>query len=255
MTVSATKKWQDLAGEGVARTVWLGLPSPAICRIATEAGFRFGVIDREHGTIGIESAAEMIMTLKAAGARAMVRVPDCAAGEIKHALDAGADGIVVPYVETAAEAEAALEAFAFPPLGKRGFATPVIAATGYGSDTTYGATWNDRGILAVQIESRKALGNARAIAAVNGVDMLFFGPFDYAQDAGLDSATVGAALMSVFREIVAAAKAEGKLAGVFPWPGTTVPKLAEAGASLIAAASDVVTLRNGFANALTAAKG
>jgi len=242
-------KLEALCGPGPASIAWLGLPSPAVARIAGMAGFGACVIDREHGTIGIETAGEMTAALRAAGTAALVRVPELAPGAIKHALDAGASGIIVPYVESAAAAAAAVRAFYYPPAGSRGFAGPVIAATGYGADTGYAARWNATGLLAVQIESTAGLAAAPAIAAVEGVDLLFFGPFDYAQDIGIDPAADPAPLERAFGEVAAAARGAGLLAGVFPWPGASPASLGAMGADMIVHASDIAVLKAGFAAA------
>ena len=85
-----------------------------------------------------------------------------------------------------------------------------------------------------------------------GLDLLFFGPFDYATDAGLDPAADAGQLEAVFAEITAVAHRHGKLAGVFPWPGATLEGLGDAGADVVAAASDVRILADGFAAALGA---
>jgi 2-keto-3-deoxy-L-rhamnonate aldolase RhmA len=192
----------------------------------------------------------MIMALRAEGAAALVRVPELSKGAVQHALDAGAAGIVVPQVESVEEARMAARAVYYAPQGSRGAAAAVIAATGYGRDPGYLAEWNARGLLAVQIESREGLARVDEIAAVEGVDMLFFGPFDYAQDAGLDPSADAPALAEVFARIVEAARGADCLAGVFPWPGIGGEALSDMGADAIARASDIAVLRQGMSAAL-----
>ncbi|MCL5775388.1 aldolase/citrate lyase family protein [Limibaculum sp. FT325] len=254
MTATATpkEKLAALAGRLPARCLWLGLPSPVAAEIAGQAGAEIAVIDAEHGAIGVERMADMLRALAPSGTGTIVRVGEMSEARVKHALDAGAGGVMIPYVETAAEAEAVVRAALYPPLGARGQAVGVIRASRYGREPDYVAQWNDRAIVAVQIESHHGLTNAVAIAEVEGVDMLFFGPFDYAQDAGLDPAADGAVLWQVFRQIVAAARGAGKTVGVFPWPGATPADLAAAGADLVAVASDVATLAGGLASAVQA---
>jgi len=243
---SPHEKFARLVPALPARAAWLDLPCPAVARIAAGSGIGLGVIDREHGAIGIETAAAMTAALALAGMPALVRVADGSPGGIQQALDAGAAGVIVPCIESAAAARMAAAAVYYPPQGRRGFAGGVIAATGYGRDAGYGREWNDRGLLVVQIESRRGLAAMGDIAAVDGVDMLFFGPFDYAMDAGLDPGADGAALAGVLAEIVAAARAAGRLAGAFPWPGMDAAGLIASGADLAVAASDIALLRAGF---------
>lgn len=230
--------------------VWLDLPSMAVARIAAEAGFSLAVIDREHGAIGVETAAAMTDAIAARGVPVLTRVPERATAPIQQALDAGASGVIVPQVESAEAAAHAARAVRFAPEGRRGFAGGVIPATGYGRDAEYAARWNAGALLAVQIESRAGLAAAGEIAAVPGVDMLFFGPFDFAMEAGLDPDVDRDAIARTFADVVAAAVGEGRLTGVFPWPGADRAALAEAGADLAVAASDVTVLRTGLTAAL-----
>lgn len=231
-----------------ARAVWLGIASGQVAEMAALAGAEIGVIDTEHGQIGPETMAEMVRALGAGGARAVVRVADVAPGPIKHALDAGAFGIIVPYVESAAEARAAVEAFSFPPLGKRGSAFRVIRGARYGADADYGTRWNETGVLVLQIESRAGLSAAAGIAGTEGVDMLLFGPSDYAADAGL--ALDDPAVVTAWREMAKAARDAGKGVMGFPWPGMDPKALAAEGCEIVVVGSDVVVLTAGLTAAV-----
>lgn len=250
--MSSADKLRRLAGHLPARCFWLDLPTAMAAEIAGRAGVELAVIDSEHGQLGPETVTGMIRALDLGGTPALVRLGDAGAGRVKHALDAGAAGVIVPYVESVAEAEAAVRAFYTPPLGTRGLASVITRCSGYGSDGSYGREWNDRGLLVLQIETRKGLAAAPAIAALEGVDMLFFGPSDFALDAGLDPAADAGRLFEVFAEMTAAAHGAGKLAGAFPWPGGEPRRLLEAGADLVAVASDVRLLLAGFKDALAA---
>lgn len=247
---SPRDKLHTLAGRVPARCFWLDLPSPMAAEIAGRAGAELCVVDTEHGQIGPETLTGMLRALDLSGTRALVRLGDAGAGRVKHALDAGAAGIIIPYVETAAEARAAVSAFCAPPLGKRGMATGVSRAGGFGADRDYARSWNDTGLLALQIETGKGLAAAAQIAALDGVDMLFFGPSDYAADRGLDPVRDSAAIAAACREMIAIAHGAGKLAGAFPWPGAGPASLISEGADLVAAGSDVRGLAQSLAAAL-----
>lgn len=241
-----------LAGRVPARCVWLDLPSAMAAELAGRARPELCVVDTEHGQIGPETLADMLRALDLTATPALVRVGDAGAGRIKHALDAGAAGIIVPYVESSAEARAAVRACFAPPLGARGMATGVSRAGGFGADATYAGEWNRRGLLALQIESEKGLAAAPEIAAVEGVDMLFLGPSDYAVDRGLDPSADSAAILAALNEMGAAARNAGKLVGAFPWPGADPARLIAEGADLVAAGSDVRVLAQGLAASLAA---
>jgi 2-keto-3-deoxy-L-rhamnonate aldolase RhmA len=210
------------------------------------------VIDTEHGQIGPETLTGMLRALDLTGTPALVRLGDAGAGRVKHALDAGAAGILVPYIDTVEEARAAVRAFCAPPLGRRGMATGVSRAGGFGANKDYARTWNDTGILALQIETGKGLAAAAEIAALEGVDMLFFGPSDYSADQNLDPIRESGKILTACRKMIAAAHDAGKLAGAFPWPGADPASLIAAGADLVAAGSDVRGLAQSLAAALTA---
>ncbi|MEO1469389.1 MAG: aldolase/citrate lyase family protein [Pseudomonadota bacterium] len=240
-------KLARLAGAVPAGCVWLGLGSAAGAEIAARAGARLAVVDGEHGVTDGDALGHVMRALALGPTGALVRVGEAAAGEVKRALDAGAGGILFPQVESAEAARAAADLVLYPPEGRRGSALAVIRASGYGAEADYQARWNDRALVAVQVESRAGLSAADAIAEVAGVDMLFFGPFDYATEAGLDPAADAPVLAAAFAEIVEIARATGKLAGVFPWPGATPAGLAAAGADVVTVASDVRVLFDGIA--------
>jgi len=253
MTTTPRDKLMALAGRVPARCFWLDLPSAMAAEIAGRQGPELCVIDTEHGQIGPGMAADMLRALDVTSTPALVRLGDAGAGRVKHALDAGAAGVIIPFVETAEEAAAAARNFLTPPKGTRGLAPAVSRGARYGQDATYAATWNDRGILAVQIETRKGLANAVAIAAVDGVDMLFFGPGDFSLDSGLSLTSDGPEIMAACRQVIAIAHAAGKLAGVFPWAdgGSPAEVIAE-GADLVAAGSDVRAMAQGLKAGLEA---
>jgi len=245
-------KLMALTGRVPSRCFWLDLPSPMAAEIAGRAGAELCVIDTEHGQIGPETLTGMLRALDLGGTRALVRLGDAGAGRVKHALDAGAAGVLIPYIETVDEAGAAVCAFCAPPLGQRGMATGVSRAGGFGADKGYARNWNDTGILALQIETARGLAAAPEIAALDGVDMLFFGPSDYAADQGLDPVADSGRILTACRRMIAAAHDAGKLAGAFPWPGAGPAELIAEGADLVAAGSDVRALGQSFAAALAA---
>ncbi|MCH8167432.1 MAG: 4-hydroxy-2-oxovalerate aldolase [Proteobacteria bacterium] len=249
-------KLHNLTGHVPSRCFWLDLPSPMAAEIAGRAGAELCVIDTEHGQIGPETLTGMLRALDLSKTPALVRLGDAGAGRVKHALDAGAAGVLIPYIETVEEARAAVRAFCAPPLGQRGMATGVSRAGGFGADKDYARSWNDTGLLVLQIETAKGLAAAPEIAALDGVDMLFFGPSDYAADRGLDatgdSGRDSDEILAACRRMIAAADDKAKLAGAFPWPGAGPDRLIAEGADLVAVGSDVRALGQSFAAALAA---
>ena len=241
-----------LTGQVPARCFWLDLPLPMAAEIAGLAGPELCVIDTEHGQIGPETLTDMLRALDISKTPALVRLGDAGAGRVKHALDAGAAGILVPYVETVDEARTAVRAFCVPPLGQRGTAAMVTRAGGFGADKHYARNWNETGFLALQIETARGLAVAPEIAALDGVDMLFFGPSDYSADQALDPVRDSDQILAACRRMISAAHDAGKLSGAFPWPGADPARLIGEGADLVAIGSDVRGLAESLRTALAA---
>jgi len=165
---------------------WLDLPSIQVAEITAQTGFDFVVVDLEHGPIGIETAQAQMIAISGAGCRSIVRVPEGTEAWVKRVLDAGADGVMVPKVESAEQAEAIVNLAFYAPKGHRGDARRIVRASRWGRDAdAYKARWNETGIVSVQIESVLGLKNIEEIAAVEGVTQLFYGPSDYSADAGV----------------------------------------------------------------------
>jgi 4-hydroxy-2-oxoheptanedioate aldolase len=172
-------------GAGPALGTWIKIPAMEIVELVALAGFDFLVIDLEHAPIGLESAYRLIGTALYTGVSPLVRVPGLDAGLIQRVLDAGAEGIMVPHVDTAAQAGAAVSAVRFPPLGARGVgATSRAGAWGARPRAEYLRYGQREVILIPQIESALGVRNAAAIAATGGVDALLVGAADLAVGEG-----------------------------------------------------------------------
>ncbi len=248
-------KAERLFGPSPASGCWIDLPSPEAAEIVALARPDFAVVDLEHGPASVETAGRVIAALAARGVAALARPPEISDAWIKRLLDSGADGLILPMVESAAEAREAAAAALYPPKGRRGRAAAVIRAAGWGRDAVaYARDWNDRAFLCAQIESPAALAAAPEIAAVEGIDLLFFGPSDYASFAGFHEGAADPRAFEAFQAVDRAAKAAGKLSGTVAFPAADGAALAAAGCDLVAAASDVAALGAGIATALASVK-
>ena len=157
---------------------WVSIGHPKVAEVNGVVGVDFALIDTEHSTTSLETVEDLVRALQYGSAPApIVRVGWNDPVEIKRVLDIGVAGVMVPMVNTVAEAEAAVQAMRYPPEGIRGVAGG--RAAGYGSNfEEYLSTANDDLLTIVQIESAEAVENADGIAAVEGVDALFVGPSD-----------------------------------------------------------------------------
>ncbi len=232
---------------------WLDMPSLQVADIVAGSGFDFVVVDLEHGPASVETAQGQLMVI-GARAEAIVRVPEASEAWIKRVLDAGADGVMVPKVESAEAARRIVEWTFYAPKGARGDARTVVRAAGWGREAEeYKTRWNREGFLAVQIESVEGLAHIEEIAAVEGIGELFFGPADYSADAGvgIDSAET----LRAAERIAGVAKARGLTCGAVTFPLGTPEVLADLGFTHIAVASDVANLAGSLDAALQAARG
>jgi 4-hydroxy-2-oxoheptanedioate aldolase len=196
--------------------LWSGLCSPIVAEIIAGAGFDWIVIDGEHAPNDIPSLLAQLQAMRGATAEPVFRVPWNDPVIIKRALDVGARSLLVPFVQNAEEARKAVAAARYPPLGIRGIAVG-MRANDYGRIQGYHENAHLDTCVLVQLESKAALKEIEAIAAVEGVDGLFIGPSDLAGGLGhLGNPShphVQAAIQDAGQRIRAAGKSAGTLAG------------------------------------------
>ncbi len=163
---------------------WITLGHPAIAEIMAKAGFDWLVVDLEHSVITIEVAGDLIRTIDLCGVSPLVRLTSNDADQIKRVMDAGAHGIVVPMVNSAAEAAKAVAATRYAPRGTRGVG--LGRAQGYGVDFKAYLEWqNDGPVVFVQIEHKDAIDRLEEILTVPGVDGFIIGPYDLSCSMGI----------------------------------------------------------------------
>lgn len=174
-----------LEARDLAVGTWAQMNSPEFCEVAARSGLDFVIVDMEHGSFGIEAAVNMIRAVEAGGAATMVRVPDATRTNILKVLDAGADVVLVPNVETRAMAESIVESARYAPFGRRG-ACPCVRATAHGvEDWRDYVSWTEKNILVgILVETPDGLRNFDEIVAVPGLDIIGMGPFDLSQALG-----------------------------------------------------------------------
>lgn len=163
---------------------WLQLGSPEVAEIMANAGFDFLVVDMEHSATGNNEAHQLIRVVEQAGSRPLVRVPENNPTIIKQVMDMGAHGVIVPMINTPAQAQAAVAAAKYPPEGTRGVG--LWRAQGYGADfERYGEWLKTSSVVIVQIEHVDAVRNLEAISQVPGVDAFMVGPYDLSASLGI----------------------------------------------------------------------
>jgi 2-dehydro-3-deoxyglucarate aldolase len=163
---------------------WLTLGNTAVTEIMAQAGFDWLVVDMEHSAITLDIAQEMIRVIELNGIASMVRVGHNQPNLIKRVMDCGAQGVIVPMVNSREEAKQAVDSVKYSPLGSRGVG--LARAQGYGQNFADYQQWNqNNSIVIVQVEHIEAVDNLEAILSVDGVDGFVVGPYDLSGSLGV----------------------------------------------------------------------
>ena len=225
--------------------LWLSLGSPYTAEICAGAGFDWLAIDGEHAPNDLRSILHHLQVMAGHDTQPLVRPVAGETWMIKQLLDIGARTLLIPMVETVAQAQRLVAAVRYPPAGVRGVAPAVARASGFDRQRDYIHHADAEICLTVQIESRLGLENLEAIAAIDGIDGLFIGPSDLAASLGhpgdITHPEIWAAITGGVRRIVAAGKAAGILLGDEALARETIAL----GATFVAVGSDVGLLARG----------
>ena len=223
---------------------WLSIGSQVIAELAAESGFDWLLFDLEHGCGSEAALFGQLLALRGACAAAIVRIGAPNADLIGRVLDWGADGIMVPHVSTAAEAEACVRAMRYPPHGTRGLSRSV-RAYGYGLRPP-DAQSLPTPLLFAQIETIEAVENARAIADVVGVDVLFVGPADLQFDLNARPQFAKRDFTGCLQHVAQAADEAGKSSGILVRDRAELSRLRGIGFTHLAIDTDLGILRAGY---------
>jgi 4-hydroxy-2-oxoheptanedioate aldolase len=196
-----------LAKPGRVLGTWTQIPHGDLIDALGAAGYEFTIIDCEHGAFGIETAQELIRACEAAGVTPLVRVPRGDWTALYKALDAGAAGVLVPSIESPAEAAQAVATARFAPQGDRG-ACPIVRAADHAvlPWQDFAARQSGCGVVAM-IETRAGLAAAEAICQVPGLKAVLLGPFDLSVSMGLAGHVSHPDVQAGLLQIIAAARA------------------------------------------------
>jgi 4-hydroxy-2-oxoheptanedioate aldolase len=222
---------------------FLSLGSAQTAELMAAAGYDWALIDLEHGAGDERDALAQMQALATRRCITIVRVESSARQRVHRVLDFGAHGIMFPHVDTAEEAAAAVAAMRYPPAGVRGVAFS-NRACGYGSNFRPYLEGSTSLLTIVQIESPAAVKNAEAIAAVEGVDVLFIGPSDLSHSLGILGNFEHPDFEAAVRRIAQAALSRGKHCGILLPTPRDLSRYLELGCRFIASGSDAVLLNN-----------
>lgn len=221
---------------------WAAFAEPYATEVLATAGFDWLVIDGEHAPNDLRSTLAQLQVLDASAAHPVVRLP---AGEhwmIKRVLDAGAQTLLIPMVESAAQARALVQAMRYPPAGTRGSGAMLARASRFAAIPDYFATADAQMCLLVQVESRAGLAALDDILAVEGVDGVFIGPADLAADMGHGDDTESPAVTAAIGDAIDRITAAGKAAGILALAPEAATRYRDRGVRFLAVGIDVLML-------------
>ena len=219
--------------------LWQNLASPVTAEISAHAGFDWLLFDAEHGPNTITTLLAQLQAVAGSPAVPVVRPPVGRDWVVKQMLDLGVQSFLIPMVDTAEEARAAVAMLRYPPEGVRGVGGAVARASAYNAIPDYTETANAQICTIVQAESRTALDNLDAILGVEGVDGVFIGPADLAADLSRAGPVDAAALEARIDDAIRRVAKRGKAAGIIAFESDRARHYLSLGAKLVAVGADV----------------
>lgn len=234
-----------VASGSPALGLWVTLESPSITEIAAALGLDWVVIDAEHGHLDWKEILEHLRALSRSTTVGLVRIATLDAGIVKRALDLGADGVVVPWIESAADVREAVSLATYPPQGRRGIGGE--RATGWGQALAeHAAEANDHVLVVPIIETATGVAAAEEIVGANDVELVFFGPADLSASYGHRGAWEGGPTAERILAVKDRARAAGKHCGIMARDADDLRHRIEQGFGMIGVASDVALLAGGL---------
>jgi 2-dehydro-3-deoxyglucarate aldolase/4-hydroxy-2-oxoheptanedioate aldolase len=224
---------------------WLSIGSPVVAELAGVSGFDWLLFDLEHGCTTESALIGNLQAIRDSSAAAIVRVGAPHVDLILRVLDWGAQGVMAPHIESADDAERCVQAIHYPPRGHRGFSRSA-RAYGYGLHAPAEDSAPQPPLFIAQIESLAGVRAVDAIAAVDGVDMLFVGPSDLGFDLRARKQPGNPSYQECLRTVVQSARVHDKTTGILLRSLDELPGLLEVGINHFMIGSDLAALRNHF---------
>lgn len=218
---------------------WSSFAHPFPLEMLATAEFDWVVIDGEHAPNDLQTISAQIAVLEDKHSHAVVRIPVGNEWLIKQVLDAGAQTVLVPMVETAEQAADLVRAMRYPPHGIRGAGAAGARASRFGTIADYIQTANEEVCLLVQVETCKGMENLDAILQVEGVDGVFIGPADLAADMGFPGNSAADEVKTAIKDMLGRISASDKAAGILGTSDEAAQSYHSWGAQFLAVAVDV----------------
>ena len=231
-----------MARGDVVSGIWLATGEPYLAEIAATAGFDWLLIDGEHAPNDLRSMSAQLAVVRSSGSEPVVRLVSDDPNRIKMALDIGVQTLVIPMVNSAAQAREVVRATRYAPEGIRGSGAALGRATDFGKVTDYIATAHEQIAILAQIETRAAVNALDEILAVDGIDGVFVGPSDLSVDMGYQGSYEPQEFQKTVFDVISRARSIGKTAGIIAPEGSFLDGCRQAGLNFIALGADVMIL-------------
>jgi 2-keto-3-deoxy-L-rhamnonate aldolase RhmA len=231
-------------GDVVLGQMVLEFFTPGIGPILAAAGLEFVIYDMEHGRCDIALLAEMIASCRGSEIIPMARVPDVSYAPLSRVLDVGARGVMVPRVETRAQAEDIVAQLKYPPNGRRGVALGIAHDLYRPGGPSYFAQANDDVIVILLLETVKAFENLDGIVSVPGVDIAWMGHYDLTVSMGIPADFEHPRFLAAMEALVASARKHGVAPGFLPASPESAAHWIQQGFRVISIGHDVGVFSN-----------
>ena len=226
-----------LAADEPVYGVWVTLESASITDMAVSLGLDWGVVDAEHGHLDWRDINEHVRACLRSDTIVLVRIAERSTAHTKRVLDIGADGIVVPWIETVEDVEAALMDCRYPPEGRRGIGGE--RATAWGQCTVeHTEKANDHVMVVPLIERIEAAAHVPAICALDGIDVVYFGPADFSSSAGYCGQWEGPGIAEKILELKDQIRTAGKQCGLITKDADDLVQRRDSGFRVLGIGSD-----------------
>ncbi len=229
--------------------LWSSLSSNYAVEVIAGAGFDWILLDMEHSPNDLESLLSQLQAAAPYATHPIVRVPWNDMVTIKRVLDAGAQSLLIPYVQNASDAKAAVSNTRYPPAGVRGVAG-TTRATRFGRVKDYAKRAHEELCVLVQLETKPALEEIEKVAAIDGVNGIFIGPADLHASMGYTGETANPAVMPLIEDSIRRIRKAGKAPGYLSPVEADAKRMLAAGAQFVAVGADVGLLARGAENLL-----
>lgn len=254
--IGRTNIKERLKNNDVLISIMLRFPIPAAAEILALAGVDIMIIDNEHYPFDEQTMLDLIRAADVHNMATVVRVPNAEPNRIAQIMDYGADGILVPSVDTYEEAKQIVNAVKYAPIGTRGFC-PITRAATYGlgkSASEYAAFANEHSIIMVQIETKEGFENMDKILSIPEIDCVDYGPSDLAASYGMPGHNDDPFIQEKVKEIIRKATEAGKNAPVMVYTPEGVTQALNEGHRHIMIGSDQQLLANGVGRLVNTVK-